>query len=294
MFEIFKSIGEAVSNTVSKVSFELEKNSPTICLVTGIVGVGVAMFATYKATLKLPEVIEETNEEVKKIEAESGDNSTEDTSVAKAYVKGGLSIAKLYAPAVIISSLSVVLLLRGHHELMARNAALAAYALGLQKEFDEYRENVRLVYGEDADKKIRFNIVQQEQKKLEGDISENKTEETAIIKHPMYGSTRFLFDASTTDHWTKNVTYNMDFVSLTENDANTMLRIRGHLFLNEVLDMLGLPRTVEGQRLGWVYDPNVEHKISFGAYQWTIDMEDSEPSIWLEFNIDGDILSKLN
>ena len=36
-----------------------------------------------------------------------------------------------------------------------------------------------------------------------------------------------------------------------------LLVTRGHLFLNEVLDILGLPRTKNGQLFGWTYKEGI-------------------------------------
>lgn len=47
--------------------------------------------------------------------------------------------------------------------------------------------------------------------------------------------------------------------------ANDKLRARGHLFLNEVLDILDVPRTREGQFAGWVWRKyHFETLVSFG------------------------------
>ena len=59
-----------------------------------------------------------------------------------------------------------------------------------------------------------------------------------------------------------------------ENAANRKLRTNGHLFLNEVIDMLdpygkGCHRTAVGQVAGWIYDPKDETKqncVSLGTH----------------------------
>lgn len=67
------------------------------------------------------------------------------------------------------------------------------------------------------------------------------------------------------------------------------LETRGHLFLNEVFDALKLPRTREGQTVGWVWSPG---KIV------VFSVEDADKIDWtngvvLKFNVDGDILDKV-
>ena len=80
-----------------------------------------------------------------------------------------------------------------------------------------------------------------------------------------------------------------------------MLRSRGHLFLNEVYDMLGYPRIKEGNIIGWIYDeknPVGDNFVDFNIYplngivdQAKINfINGDERSILLDFNVDGPIL----
>jgi len=61
----------------------------------------------------------------------------------------------------------------------------------------------------------------------------------------------FLFD-SNSHNWVETPEYNLLFVTQTLNHAKDKLRAHGHLFLNEMLDMLGVPKCREGQLIGWV------------------------------------------
>lgn len=55
--------------------------------------------------------------------------------------------------------------------------------------------------------------------------------------------------------WTKDPEMNKFFLLRQQDYANELLKQRGHLFLNEVYDMLGMPRTKAGQVVGWIFDP---------------------------------------
>lgn len=80
-----------------------------------------------------------------------------------------------------------------------------------------------------------------------------------------------------------------------------MLISRGHLFLNEVYDMLDLPRTKAGQVVGWVYDKNNtkgDNYVSFGIYNLLREnsrafVNGYERAIWIDPNVDGTILDKI-
>ena len=80
--------------------------------------------------------------------------------------------------------------------------------------------------------------------------------------------------------------------------ANDLLKSRGYLFLNEVYEILGFPRTAAGQQIGWIYDekhPIGDNFVDFGLYNMTNEQTNNfvngyERSVLLEFNHDGNIL----
>lgn len=98
--------------------------------------------------------------------------------------------------------------------------------------------------------------------------------------------------------WTKDPEMNKMFLLQQQNYANVRLQTVGYLFLNEVYDMLGMPRTKAGQNVGWVYNlknPIGDNYVDFGLYE-----EESrkfvngfENAVLLDFNVDGDILKYL-
>ena len=80
--------------------------------------------------------------------------------------------------------------------------------------------------------------------------------------------------------------------------ANELLKAKGHLYLNEVYDILGLPRSKAGQIVGWVYDeknPIGDNYVDFGIYEQNRAknrdfVNGYEKTILLDFNVDGNIL----
>lgn len=279
--------------TVSKVTFKVEQKAPEICLAIGIAGVLTATVIACKATLSLPDIIDETKEQEEELKAEAkntvtveedGDIQEEADSdrelknkIRKLYVTAGFNIAKLYIPAAIIGSIALALILKSHFTLVSRNIALAAGYAALVKEFEEYRKNVIRRYGENVDKELRFNINSDE---IKDAIDNDEEKSTAIL--PV--RTRFLFDETTSDLWQRSVVYNVDLLSLCEHNLNELLRAKGHLFVNNALEELHMAPIQSGQDNGWYYDPKVEHKIVLTTYV----LEDNS-GIWIDFNIDGDI-----
>ena len=110
---------------------------------------------------------------------------------------------------------------------------------------------------------------------------------------------RFFDDGCT--GWTKDPEFNLMFLKDQQRYANDLFKSKGHLFLNEVYDMLGIPRTQAGQVVGWIYDeknPIGDNFIDFGIYDIADERKRSfvngyERTILLDFNVDGNILEMI-
>jgi hypothetical protein len=94
--------------------------------------------------------------------------------------------------------------------------------------------------------------------------------------------------------------YNWMFLRHQQNWANDLLRARGHLFLNEIRNLLGLPHTAIGAIVGWVYSEvkpeNGGNFVDFGCWsQEDAPIEDAPEGegILLNFNVQGSILHHL-
>jgi hypothetical protein len=77
-----------------------------------------------------------------------------------------------------------------------------------------------------------------------------------------------IFD-DTSVNWSETPEYNLMFLKCQQNYANDLLHSRGHLFLNEVYDMLGLKRSTEGAVVGWVVGQGDDF-VDFGMYDTTV------------------------
>lgn len=91
---------------------------------------------------------------------------------------------------------------------------------------------------------------------------------------------------------------NCYYLRSVENTANARLKANGHLFLNDVYDMLGFPRTKTGQRIGWIYDkdnPVGDNHVDFGLNDSSsADFVNGRSNVvLLDFNVDGDILDRI-
>lgn len=300
-----------ITKNANKIGFALKKHSPTILMVAGVVGTVASTVMACKATMKVNDILEESKENIEKIHQVSEDEEFKDQyseedakkDLTIVYVQTGVKLAKLYAPAIGLGVLSVASILTSNNIMRKRNVALAAAYATVDKGFKEYRNRVIDRFGEEVDKELKYNIQKKKIETLEVDEKTGKEKkvkkEVAVIDgidgYSQYA--RFFDDGSS--YWEKNSEYNLMFLRGRQQYANDLLMARGHLFLNEVYDMLDIPRTKAGQVVGWVYDPENNTKgdnyVDFGIYnvyrQPNRDFVNGhESSILLDFNVDGSVL----
>lgn len=310
--EIMKSVGL----TFNKIGFQIQKKSPELLVAAGIAGVVVSAVMACKATIKASEVAEEAKEtideiheiEEKGITRAGNPYSIEDTKkdLTTTYLQTGVKYAKLYAPSVILGAASITCIVASHRVLKKRNIALAAAYTTLDKSFKEYRGRVMERFGEQVEKEIRYNIKAKEIKKTVVDETGKKEKVKEVVDVPavdgwdpsQYSPYARRFD-ETHPNWTKNPEMNRFYLKARQAQANDMLKARGHLFLNEVYDMMEFPRTKAGAVVGWLYDPKRpelgDSYVDFGMYeiQEGEDFESYVKSYILDFNVVGDITNDI-
>lgn len=298
---------------INKVKFNVIKHSPEILMGIGIAGVITSTVLACRSTLKVKDILEdkETNmNNVKEVLAEGREDYTEeDARKDKTIIMTttAIRIMKLYAPSVIIGAGSIACLLESHNVMRNRNAGLAAALAATTESFKQYRERVTAKYGDEVDKEMRYGI-KKEKKEKDG----KKTKEDIVVgcdEKELSGYARYFNESNI--NWTDDPQYNMMFLRQNQNWANDKLISQGYLYLNDVYDALGFPKTKAGQVVGWVYDPKNNERgdnyIDFGIYDLNVRGYRDEMandtiaeerqdfingyrnSILLDFNVDGNI-----
>ena len=308
------NIVNSATKTFHRVGFKIKKHSPEILLVTGITGVVTSAVMACKATTKADAIIEESKKSIDMIHEgmEAGNicdvEYTEEDGkkdLAIVYIQTGVKFAKLYGPSVLLGLTSIGCILASNNIIHKRNVALSAAYTAIDRSFKGYRSRVIERFGESMDRELRYNIKTQEVKEtvVDEETGKKKTVKSTVsaVDPNTYSDYARFFDELCAG-WTKDAEYNLMFVRQQQNYANELLKSRGHLFLNEVYDMLGIDRTKAGNIVGWVYDekhPVGDNFVDFGIY--VLDNEKArdfvngrERSILLDFNVDGDILSLMN
>ena len=302
-----------VSRNVHKVGFIFKKHSPEIFMAAGIVGVVTSAVMACKATTKLSGILEESKKEIEQLHEYVKENGyskkyTEEDSkkdLVISYTKMSMKLVKVYAPSVILGLLSITSILASNNIIRKRNMALAAAYAAIDSNFKDYRNRVVERFGKELDRELKYNI---KPKEIEETIIDEEGNEVVVKKTVNNAEVNLpseyakVFDEFSSC-WTKDADYNLTFLRRIQDQANDKLRLRGHLFLNEVYDMLDIPRTKAGAIVGWIYDPNRENSdsyVDFGLYDNLINDESkrlfingNERSVLLDFNVDGVIYDLL-
>lgn len=294
--------------TAARTGLMLKKHSPEILTVSGIV-LGVA--ATVHAAMASRNVNDiqavhqhnieaiQANREIVVKHPDEGLEYTEneaasDTKVV--YYQTFAAYAKLYAPTVILTGLSIACILSAHHILDSRYTAAAAAFSAVSSKFKDYRGRVVEAYGEAKDREFMNGIRTITETNAKGKVVK---EEKVRDKDVVLSDTERFFDEFSPLWDSYNPEMNVAQLRTVIQRANDELDIRGHLFLNEVYDMLGIPRTKAGSIMGWVRDDNsTENFVDFGVFNGTEDPWDFENDcpwdghngILLHFNVDDDFI----
>lgn len=297
-----------LTRTFNRTGLKLKKHSPEILLVAGAVGAVTSTVMACKATLKVNDVLEDTKQQINTIHQISSDPAmaekyTEEDSkkdLAIVYTQTAVKFIKLYGPSVALGVVSLGCMIGSNRILNKRNAALAAAYAAVDKSFKDYRGRVVERFGKQLDKELRYNIKAQEVEEITTDENgkEVVTKSTVEVADPnSYSPYAIVFDDGN-EGWDPDPERSKFFLIQQQNWANERLKIRGHLFLNEVYDMLGARRTKAGAQVGWVYDETNcfgDNYVDFGIFDTTRSkardfVNGYEKVIVLDFNVDGYIL----
>ena len=300
-FNVMAKAAEKLGPVAGRAMLKLRKASPEIMIGGGIVvGIGCVVLAC-KASMHLEEVIDEHKENVEEAKNCPKDTPKKETdrAVARVYGDTALKLVKLYLPSAALGAVSVGLLCGSHYIMLKRVAGLSAAYAAVDEAFKDYRARVVEKYGEEEDRALRFgykseNVVATETDE-NGKVKEILEQHITIDEtgHSQYA--RF-FDQSCPG-WDKDPEYNLTFLQATETYFNNLLKARGHVFLNEVYDALGIPRTAAGNVVGWVKG-NGDDYIDFGLWKGKDEasrrfINGLENVFLIDPNVDGVILDKI-
>lgn len=301
-------IPAAISRKIAQQGLLASENAPKALFVGGVVGMIGSTALACRATLKLETTLDKIDSEksthvmmydrVQAGEAEEGLTYSEkelgrDLHIIQ--VKGAIQVVKLYVPSVALGIASVAALSKSHSLLQDRNLALTAAYAAVDGAFTRYRARVVDMFGEEMDRDIYYET---EEVEIVDPDSGKVVSTTRVIDAPGSPYRRF-FDEDTSRNWSPDPDINMIFLRTVQNYVNDRLRARGHMFLNEVYEELGLTHTKAGSQVGWRWNVGSgDDYIDFGIWDGGNERVNDfftgrEGAILLDFNVDGVMWDKI-
>lgn len=283
-------------------------HKPELFVIAGTVCVIAGTVMCCKATMEVDEIVEDHKKKMDKIHSSLGkelkDGSTYDESkqqmdTVKCYGKTFGRLSRVYAPGIGFMLLGIGFYLGAYKVLKTRNIALLGVCQGLQRKLQDYDRRLAQDYGEDVAYAYRNGLeMERVKEKVEDENGKKKTVETTKYDpSTMYSPYSRFFDESS-KYWRKYADINLLFLKMMQTEANRMLQTRGSVFLNEVYDMLDIPRTPEGAHVGWLKDGEGDGFVDFGIFDGDTPaarrfVNGYENVMLLDFNVDGVIYDKL-
>ena len=305
----------SLSRIAGRAGLILKKYSPEVLLVTGVGGtiISTAMFC--KATFKSEQVMQKhidnrakiqecwakvENGEIPFSEYSEGDHKKDLTIV---YAQTVVDYTKLFGPSVTLGLASLACIASGYGIFRRRNVALAAAYKVLEEGFASYRKRVVEEYGEERDYMYKNGLVMKQitETEVDADGKTRKVKKNVLApKGPNELSVYARFFDEMSTEWSKTGEYNLMFLKAQQNYFNNLLLARGHVFLNEVYDALGIPRSSAGSLVGWLVnnDGSGDNYIDFGVFDGDNPrarefVNGYEKAICLDFNVDGVIYDQI-
>ena len=281
-----------VTRALGSLKLGAVEHAPELLTVGGTVGMIATVVTACKATLEFQEVLKVHNERMAKLDAIEIDRTAAGHVVNEAdaidipetrmgiWVETAKSAVKIYYKPAILGLLSVSAFMGATGIFKKRYLSMAGAFIQL---FDENKAlKSELERARTGKEEIDAHVDTETGEVIEDGTSTVSPEERECM------FSRF-FDESN-PNWEKSSEANRIFLQNTERFANNRLHMNGHLFFNELLDMLGYEKTQTGQMFGWI-DDGSEWQIDFGIFNANSKakrrfVNGIERSILLTFNVD--------
>lgn len=278
----------------------ISKHAPTILSVTASVGVVATGYLAWQAGTRFG------NCEARDWDRRNADQIA-DEDVRMIEMKNRiLFIINTCAPAAIVGLTTITMIHFSNSISKKRLAAVGAAYTALQTAFDGYKKTMVDALGKETFEKITRPKLPNYDKTTEEILSSDNKSDAADVVDAVIASitdlspyARIITEESS-NCWDTSEDYTSENLAAIQLWANRRLERRGHLFLNEVFDQLGLSRTREGAVVGWIKNSEVgDGYVSFGDFEantYRVPSDDYsrvDTNFILDFNVDGMIWDKI-
>lgn len=297
------SITTAFYTGVARIS----KHAPTILSVTASAGVIATGYLAWKAGTRFEDV--EGRDWDRRKECLKNADIIPDEDVPKIERKNRilfiLDTVRTVAPAAIVGAATITMIYFSNSISKKRLAAMGAAYATLQTAFDGYKRTIVEALGKESVDKILKPKLPNVGKSAEEILSSDNKSDAANVSDAVVNSlkalspyARIIAEESSTC-WDPNEDYTSQNLAAVQLWANRRLERKGHLFLNEVFDQLGLSRTREGAVVGWLKNGDGDNYVSFGDFDASIyrvpsdDYTRVDSNFIVDFNVDGVIWDRI-
>lgn len=215
----------------------LKRAAPTILTCISAAGVVVTVVLAVRATPKALKCIEEEN---KAKNAGNGENLTRMETIAACW--------RCYVPAA-ATGIATIGCIFGANALNRRQQAslVSAYALA-SRSFNSYKQKVKELYGEEAHKKVMASLAAEKSTKpplYAGSLAQM----TSLGFEDADEEERLFYDAISGRYFQATISQ----VLQAEYHLNRNFALSGgFITLNDFYDFLGIDKTPEGDKIGWM------------------------------------------
>lgn len=297
------SITTAFYTGVARIS----KHAPTILSITASAGVIATGYLAWKAGTRFEDV--EGRDWDRRKECLRNADTIPDEDVPKIERKNRilfiLDTVRTIAPAAIVGAATITMIYFSNSISKKRLAAMGAAYATLQTAFDGYKRTMVEALGKESVDKILKPKLPNVGKSAEEILSSDNKSDAANVSDAVVNSlkalspyARIIAEESSTC-WDPNEDYTSQNLAAIQLWANRRLERKGHLFLNEVFDQLGLSRTREGAVVGWLKNGEGDNYVSFGDFDASIyrvpsdDYNRVDSNFIVDFNVDGVIWDRI-
>lgn len=297
------SITTAFYTGVARIS----KHAPTILSITASAGVIATGYLAWKAGTRFEDV--EGRDWDRRKECLKNADTIPDEDVPKIERKNRilfiLDTVRTIAPAAIVGAATITMIYFSNSISKKRLAAMGAAYATLQTAFDGYKRTMVEALGKESVDKILKPKLPNVGKSAEEILSSDNKSDAANVSDAVVNSlkalspyARIIAEESSTC-WDPNEDYTSQNLAAVQLWANRRLERKGHLFLNEVFDQLGLSRTREGAVVGWLKNGEGDNYVSFGDFDASIyrvpsdDYTRVDSNFIVDFNVDGVIWDRI-
>lgn len=297
------SITTAFYTGIARIS----KHAPTILSVTASAGVIATGYLAWKAGTRFEDV--EGRDWDRRKECLRNADTIPDEDVPKIERKNRilfiLDTVRTVAPAAIVGAATITMIYFSNSISKKRLAAMGAAYATLQTAFDGYKRTMVEALGKESVDKILKPKLPNVGKSAEEILSSDNKSDAANVSDAVVNSlkalspyARIIAEESSTC-WDPNEDYTSQNLAAVQLWANRRLARKGHLFLNEVFDQLGLSRTREGAVVGWLKNGEGDNYVSFGDFDASVyrvpsdDYTRVDSNFIVDFNVDGVIWDRI-